>query len=107
MPDLVRPAVPLATMEEAMERVFEELFWMTINSPLVGPCKLPPEMVVALLATKLVTRIPPDWRVLVPVKVSVRAAAALKRKLLVVEPLAGVPSAVTVVLLPPAHVSLV
>ena len=107
-PDLVRAVAPvLLAMIEAMVRPLRVLFWMTTRSLEAAPSRVPPVMIVELLPTFEVTRMPPEVMMFVPLSVRVLAPAALKRRLFVVEFAVTAPEAVTVVLLPLAQVSLV
>ncbi len=60
-------------------------YWLKINSLPAPGCKLPPETVV-VLAEVAPFKMPPVLIVLTPVKVSVKAVAKFKRRLLTVIP---------------------
>ena len=93
-PDLVRAVLPpLLAMVEAMVRPFRVLLWMTVRSLLAPPASVPPVMVERLLPTALLTKMPPVVMTLVvPVRVMVLAAAALKRRLLAVMAASSAPA---------------
>ena len=88
-PAFVKVPVVLLAMTEPITKLPAVLFWITTRSPwmslpvvVAGPLMVPPVMVEVLAPTADVTRIPPEAIVLVPVNVSVFAAAVLKRRLL-------------------------
>ena len=104
VPETVRPPVPSMTVFRIRLPLVERLSsTRSLEPPVVS---VPPVSVWLLAAAVEPTRMPPLVTVLVPVKVRVRAEAALNRREFVV-PAAAAPEMVTLVLLPLAQVSAV
>ena len=83
LPDLTSAvAVVLSAMVEVIVRLLDVSNSLTINCPPAVPSSVPPVIVVALLPTALEIKMPPVVTTLVPVSVSVLAAAPLKRMVL-------------------------
>ena len=104
VPETVRPPVPAMTVFRIRLPLVERLSsTRSLEPPVVS---VPPVSVWLFAAAVEPTRMPPLVTVLVPVKVSVRAEAALNRREFVV-PAETAPLTVTLVLLPLAQVSAV